>query len=441
MAHAANQVKIADNKITLYQRDDVKDAQWHCRMMVAGYKGYVRRSTGTADLDRAKERSLQILGELNQRQSQNLPIRRKTFAEVAASFLRDCETRWKEGRNSQGRYEIMKGTITRYLMPYFGKRDITLVQKKDLMDYRAWRQSYWVTGPGFHETGKVKAPPAPATLKQEWTAMRGVFVHGVDLGFVSPNLLPMLKHEKNKVEKRPAFTAEEYRRLWLFMRQWIKQTNNPRVTADRQLLRDYVLIMANTGMRKGEARQIKWRDVIPHQTEHGEWMTIQVNRGKTGERLVVCQPGTDRYFNRLRKRGHNTEPDDLVFCHADGLPIQEFTGFAALLKAASLRTDSKGDNHTIYSLRHTYATLRLQNGTNVYWLKKNMGTSVAQIEAHYGQTNVLVGIEFETAKRKKQKKTGDAITIKDVPKQPIKMDEIVPVGAVDLTPADDGDDE
>jgi integrase len=278
-------------------------------------------------------------------------------------------------------------------------------------------------------------------MKQEWTALRGIFVHGIDLGFVSPNLLPMLKHEKNKVEKRPAFTAEEYRRLWLFMRQWIKQTNNPRVTADRQLLRDYVLIMANTGMRKGEARQIKWRDVIPHQTEHGEWMTIQVNRGKTGERLVVCQPGTDRYFNRLRKRGHNTEPDDLVFCHADGLPIQEFTGFAALLKAASLRTDSKGDNHTIYSLRHTYATLRLQNGTNVYWLKKNMGTSVAQIEAHYGQTNVLVGIEFETAKRKKQKKTGDAITIKDVPKQPIKMDEIVPVGAVDLTPADDGDDE
>ena len=30
-----------------------------------------------------------------------------------------------------------------------------------------------------------------------------------------------------------------------------------------------------------------------------------------------------------------------------------------------------------------------------------MGTSVAMIERHYGQTNVLIGIEHETAKRKK----------------------------------------
>ena len=73
MAHADNQVKIADGRITLYQRDDVKDGQWQCRMSVKGHKGYVRRSTGETDLDKAKERSLQILGELHQRMVQNLP--------------------------------------------------------------------------------------------------------------------------------------------------------------------------------------------------------------------------------------------------------------------------------------------------------------------------------------------------------------------------------
>lgn len=444
MAHAEHQVKIADNKITLYQRDDVRDGVWQCRMSIKGHKGYVRRSTNQTDLERAKEAALQILGEMNQRQSQNLPIRRKTFAEIATSFLKDVETKWKEGRNSQGRYDIMRGTIQRYLIPYFGKRDMTLVQKRDLMEYRAWRQAYWVTGAGFKETGKTKKPPAPATLKQEWTALRGVFLHGIDLGVVPANLLAMLKHEKNKVNKRPAFTAEEYRTLWLYMRQWIKETNNPRVAKDRQLLRDYVLIMTNSGMRKGEARMIKWRDISTYSNQHGDWVTIQVNRGKTGQRLVVCQPGTERYFNRLKKRGHHTGPEDLVFCHEDGLPVQEWIGFTSLLKAAKLSKDSKGDNRTIYSLRHTYATLRLQNGSNVYWLKKNMGTSVAQIEAHYGQTNVLVGIEFETAKRKKRKKdkpTDAAIKVKDLPKQPIELDEIVPVGAVDLTPVDDGDDD
>ena len=100
MSHAANQVKIAEGQITLYQRDDVKDGVWQCRMNLKGHKGYVRRSTGETDLDRAKERSLQILGELNQRQSQNLPISRKTFAEVASGYLRDAETRRRGGRRA-----------------------------------------------------------------------------------------------------------------------------------------------------------------------------------------------------------------------------------------------------------------------------------------------------------------------------------------------------
>ena len=184
MAHADNQQVIANGQITLYLRDDVKTPQWQCRFKIRGHSGYVRRSTGESDLDRAKEVSLQILGELNQRVTQNLPLKRKTFSEIAAAFLKDAETRWKEGRNSEGRYVLIKGTVQRYLVPYFGNRDITLIQKKDLMAYRAWRQAYWVTGPGFEEIGKTKKPPTQATLKQEWTVLRGVLLHGVDLGIV-----------------------------------------------------------------------------------------------------------------------------------------------------------------------------------------------------------------------------------------------------------------
>ncbi len=67
--------------------------------------------------------------------------------------------------------------------------------------------------------------------------------------------------------------------------------------------------------------------------------------------------------------------------------------------AAGLLLDARGQKRSVYSLRHTYATLRLENGANIYWLKQNMGTSVAMIERHYGQTRVLVGIEHETALR------------------------------------------
>jgi integrase len=469
MAHAQKQVKIANGRITLFLREDVKEAIRQCRITAKGIRGYIHRSTGERELEAAKERALQLLGEIGQRQSQNLPLRKKTFAEVAASFLKDCETKWQEGRNSEGRFMIMKGSRQRYLIPYFGKRDITLIQKKDLIAYRAWRQAYWVTGPGAASVKTRKKPkplPSPATLKQKHTALRGVFAHGIDMGYVDVRSLGFLKHEKNKVEKRSAFTAEEFRTLRNFMNSWVSQDKNTRVRKDRELLRDYVMIMANSGMRKGEARLIKWLDVLPYENEVGECTTIQVNEGKTGQRLVVCQPGTDRYFDRLKERGHNCGLDDLVFCHEDGLPVQDWTGFTPLLTAAGLLKDSKGENRTIYSLRHTYATQRLQNGANIYWLKKNMGTSVAMIERHYGQTNVLVGIEHETAKRdgshtikaRRERQAAADIEKRDAGieklaqlvlqsatalheenrarAKDINLDEIVPRGAVDLTPAD-----
>ena len=81
-----------------------------------------------------------------------------------------------------------------------------------------------------------------------------------------------------------------------------------------------------------------------------------------------------------------------------------------MLEKAGLLKDSIGRERTIYSLRHTYATFRLENGTNVYWLKQNMGTSVQMIERHYGQTKVLTGIEFETARRRKYPAPPAALT-------------------------------
>jgi integrase len=77
-------------------------------------------------------------------------------------------------------------------------------------------------------------------------------------------------------------------------------------------------------------------------------------------------------------------PDDYVFCNRDRTPIWSFKkSFAALLKSAGVDTDSHGAKRTIYSLRHTYAMFRLQEGVHQFILAKNMWTSTAMLEKHY----------------------------------------------------------
>jgi integrase len=55
-----------------------------------------------------------------------------------------------------------------------------------------------------------------------------------------------------------------------------------------------------------------------------------------------------------------------------------------LLTKSGLRIGSSKIPRSIYSFRHTYATFRLMAGIDVYFLAKQMRTSVKMIEDHYG---------------------------------------------------------
>jgi integrase len=91
---------------------------------------------------------------------------------------------------------------------------------------------------------------------------------------------------------------------------------------------------------------------------------------------------------REAELGKKPDNDDYVFCNRDGTPVGSFKkSFESLLKAAGVETDSHGNRRTIYSLRHTYATFRLQEGVHQFILAKNMGTSTAMLEKHYGHTS------------------------------------------------------
>jgi integrase len=64
------------------------------------------------------------------------------------------------------------------------------------------------------------------------------------------------------------------------------------------------------------------------------------------------------------------------------------------MRDTGLLQNSEGQNRTLYSLRHTYATLELlRNGTDIHTLSKQMGNSAAMIERHYSKLTATMAAE------------------------------------------------
>ena len=64
------------------------------------------------------------------------------------------------------------------------------------------------------------------------------------------------------------------------------------------------------------------------------------------------------------------------------------------MRDSGLLKDDAGQTRTLYSLRHTYATLELlRNGTDIHTLSKQMGNSAAMIERHYSKLTATMAAD------------------------------------------------
>jgi hypothetical protein len=70
-------------------------------------------------------------------------------------------------------------------------------------------------------------------------------------------------------------------------------------------------------------------------------------------------------------------PTDLLF------PRRHRELFKTILTEENLRRDREGNLRTFYSLRHTYISMRLMEGADIYQVSKNCRTSIEMIEKFY----------------------------------------------------------
>jgi integrase len=372
-------VLILDGEVRVYRRERSK--RWQAAFSIDGKP--IRISTGKKDLNEAKEIARDTYLEYKFRHKNDLPVITKKFSDVARLAIADMRKQLDAGLGKKV-YADYIVCIERYLIPYFGAQYVTSIDYDKVQSFYEWRRA------------KMGREPKASTLNTHNSAMNRVLVN---------------KGEKS--ERRPDFTREEYATMIRKLPHWIKQGKAGKPTDMRYLMRDYVLILANTGMRHGtEALNLNWKHITLFEENDLQYLEMSVS-GKTGRRDIICRSGTINYLKRIHERAEDLnnmsfeqllkERVDLpVFRLPDGTVSKNIhQTFRAFMKESGLiKCPRTGLNRTLYSLRHTYATFALLNdGMDIHALAIQMGTSIGMIERHYSHLTPRLKKDMLTGKR------------------------------------------
>ena len=372
-----------DGRIVLYRRGDIGDnSNYSIRLRIPKAAGYVIRSSGTADLFQARKFAEDLYDQFRLKVMNGESLRDHPFDKCVKDYEKELAA--QTFKTEKERKEII-AYFANYPVRFFGNKSLSKIGDQEILNFIDWRMK----NPIRRESVQVNS------VRAELNALRKFLVWAKRQKIIPA--IPEIKKPKAGKNRRPHFDSRDWNKLARHLRIFAKHENKS-TQRDRVMLWSYVLILANTGIRIGEARDLKWKDVseITQSKEPDEPLNIALHvKGKTGPRLVVARsPDIKKYFARIlelrRKELEGKDPhvDSLVFCHPDGKPIRSFKkSFNALLKSAGVEKDTHGQRRTIYSLRHTYATFRLHEGVNHFILARNMGTSVAMLEAFYGHTS------------------------------------------------------
>jgi integrase len=318
-----------------------------------------------------------------------MPVFDKPFGKVAQEYSDFQKQRADAGEITEKRWQVEEGYIRKQLIPYCGNEQITLIGESRWKSYPLWRRS--------NGKGRKSDKVSDWTLRSEMATFRSIMLFAKDRKYIPdvPKLsIKLLKLSKPRGE---AFTPEEYRQLYTHARKWVEKAQNRKARWYREMFQNFMLCMTNTGLRPPEARNLRWRDIAePRSGLAGKQFQPLRVRGKGKFRELVAPMTVVTYFGRIMRLvdermtelGRERTPDDFVFINYDGAPAE--TLYASLLddllskEETDLLLSASGKRRSVYSFRHTYATFRLMNGTDVYFLAQQMGTSVEMIEDYYG---------------------------------------------------------
>ena len=398
MSSGVNSIQI-HKKLRLDKR--AGSDNWYARLTLPNGKRLVK-TTKTEDIESAKEVALRLYYEVEARIQNKLPATTRKFGDVAKYAVNRMESEIREGVGKQS-YKDYVQALNKWLIPYFGTTDIAKLDLAAVTAFDAWRTA---------QSGKV---PAQSTINNHNSALNRVLDEAELNGWIVKSLRPTLLNKGIKTQSRGSFSVEEYRTIYSALRTFHKQTPNEKSAATRETLRNYVLFLANTGVRHGtEALGLTWRNIEWYERDGERYLAVSVD-GKTNKRTAIARDRVVDFLWRQAQLNPRITAGDFDALISSKLDAPVFTtrlsetvtvhnlnrAFNALLDELDLKTGADGRTRTLYSWRHFYATQDLERGVTTHALSRQLGNSTEMIDRHYSKYSPLLNAEVHSGRQKK----------------------------------------
>ena len=275
--------------------------------------------------------------------------------------------------------ESARNTLRLHLLPAFGKIKMRQLARGPIKEFLG---------------EKLKAGYSQNTVRLLLAALRALLNAAVEDGLILANpaarlgrALRLVTSPSARQERVKAMTREQ---LAAFLEACRSHSHG-----HIRRLYPFFLVMARTGLRVGEALALQWADV--------GWTarSLRVERGFSGGRLETPKSGHGRdvdlsaqtveVLRRLQvkrkaetlRRGWGELPP-WIFPNEAGQPMDHSNlrkAFGKGLKAAGLP-----GHFTLHGLRHTFASLLLQQGESPVYVQRQLGhTSIKLTVDTYGK--------------------------------------------------------
>lgn len=372
--------------LIVFRRSDVKHRNWYCRIKVPQSNKYKTVSLNTPDINQARDKAFDLDADIRFRVKHEIPVFEKTFGEIAKEFAALQKQRADAEEITLQRWQAIDVHVRVHLVPYIGHLQIAHVRVDQWNGYPLWRKKNGTTRLKQDADGEGrKKQVSDGTVRLEMITFRSVMTYAAEKRYIRQEQVPQGKMPQDK-NRREAFSPQEYRKLHTQGRQWVKKTDNKQTRWYRMIAYNFMLVMTNTGMRPSEARNLRWKDIEHRSDRHGRTFVVLSVRGKGKFRELIASNNVATYLGRVKDLSKAIEVDDYVFTTYEGKQCSRLYQalIESLLSEADLLVGPLDTVRSTYSFRHTYATFRLMEGTDIYFLAKQMGTSVKMIENYYG---------------------------------------------------------